>query len=90
MNAILLILSLLSGPTITDIGYCSDVTAPSCPVRDFWPRFNRAQSAGTEAYYFVSGFYNNARVAFVPREVYVRFTVSMSAPDGLVWRPRQP
>ena len=58
MKTLLLMAALAlapSAPTISDLGYCNDVTSSACPVRDFWPRFQRAQAAGTEAYYFVSG-----------------------------------
>jgi hypothetical protein len=90
VNALLLLLGLLGpGPTIAEVGYCVDVVSASCPVRDYWPRSLRITSVGQDAYYFVDAG-RPARVAFVPREVYVRFTIGMLAPEGLVWRERLP
>jgi len=70
-------------PTVRDMGECADVSSPSCPVRDYWPRGRQAEAVGTSVYWLVG---NDSRVCFVTRSQFNRAVVGR--PFECLWRER--
>lgn len=79
-----LILSLLFSPaTVADMGYCIDVSSPTCYAHAFWPSRDPTQSVGVDVYWLKN---TNGEVCFVDRARYVKATIGF--PTDCIWRTR--
>jgi len=76
-------LLMTQGLTVKDMGYCPDVSSPSCPVRAYWPR--SYDGTGTEAYW-LQAVGSPVMVCFVTRKVYGEAVIGR--PTSCWWRER--
>lgn len=74
-----------SRATVRDYGECADVSAPTCSVRDFWPRALRVEATGQSVYWLAS---TDGRVCFVEQRRYAEASPGREA--TCIWRYRQP
>lgn len=74
-----------SSATVREFGYCTDITHPTCQVRDWWPRATRLTAVGVEAYWVSS---TDGRVCFVTQFQQARATSGRAF--ECLWRWRQP
>lgn len=66
---------------VEDMGYCPDVSSPSCQVRYWWPRSLQTQSTGIDTYWLLS---RNGQVCFVTPQQYTEAIFDRSF--NCLWR----
>ncbi len=85
MTWLALLLTLMFPRTVRGMGYCPDVSSPTCAVRDYWPTSQRAEATGKEAYWLMSV---DRQICFVDRSTYDRAIIGRET--DCIWRYRQP